>query len=105
LLKTRNKPYTNTLAAITTKIRMNKKQLNELTDEELLKKAEKIKSTQIIDATLIGVLIGILIYSITAGNFSYFFGIILLYAIYKLANKDKYKKSEIESLLKKRKLK
>jgi|TARA_B110000037_G_C17014866_1_gene462835 uncharacterized membrane protein YfcA len=84
---------------------MNKKQLNELTDEELLKKAEKIKSTQIIDATLIGVLIGILIYSITAGNFSYFFGIILLYAIYKLANKDKYKKSEIESLLKKRKLK
>jgi|TARA_B110000967_G_C18779430_1_gene507470 hypothetical protein len=84
---------------------MNKKQLNELTDEELLKKAEKIKSTQIIDATLIGVLIGILIYSITAGNFSYFFGIILLYAIYKLANKDKYKKSEVESLLKKRKLK
>jgi F0F1-type ATP synthase assembly protein I len=105
VLKTRNKPYTNTLAAITTKIRMNKKQLNELTDEELLKKAEKIKSTQIIDATLIGVLIGILIYSITAGNFSYFFGIILLYAIYKLANKDKYKKSEVESLLKKRKLK
>jgi uncharacterized membrane protein YfcA len=84
---------------------MNKKQLNELTDEELLKKAEKIKSTQIIDATLIGVLIGILIYSITAGNFSYFFGIILLYAFYKLANKDKYKKSEVESLLKKRKLK
>lgn len=84
---------------------MSKKQLNELTDEELLKEAKKVKSTQIIDATLIGVLIGILIYSITADNFSFFFGIILLYAVYKLANKDKYKKTEIESLLKKRNLK
>ena len=82
-----------------------KKKLNELTDEELLKESKKIKSTQIIDATLIGVLIGILIYSITASNFSFFFGIILLYAVYRLANKDKYKKTEIESLLKKRKLK
>lgn len=84
---------------------MSKKQLNELTDEELLKEAKKVKSTQIIGATLIGVLIGILIYSITADNFSFFFGIILLYAVYKLANKDKYKKTEIESLLKKRNLK
>ena len=81
---------------------MNKKKLNELTDEELLKEAKKIKSTQVIDATLIGFLIGILIYSITSGNFTYFFGIILLYAVYKLANKDKYKKSEIENLLKER---
>ena len=81
---------------------MNKKKLNELTDEELLKEAKKIKSNEVIDATLIGFLIGILIYSITAGNFTYFFGIILLYAVYKLANKDKYKKSEIENLLKER---
>lgn len=84
---------------------MNKKQLNKLTDQELLKESKKIKSTQILDATLIGVLIGILIYSITANNFSYFFSIILLYAVYKLANKNKYKKSEIESLLKERNLK
>ena len=84
---------------------MNKKQSNELTDEELLKESKKMKSTQIIDATLIGVLIGILIYSMIAGNFSYFFGIILLYAVYKLANKEKYKKSEIDRLLKERNLK
>ena len=82
-----------------------KKQLTELTDEELLSEAKKMKSTQMMDATLIGLLIGVLIYSITAGNFSYFFGIILLYAVYKLANKDKYKKKEIENLLKKRNLK
>lgn len=79
---------------------MNKKELNKLTDEDLLKESKKIKTTQIIDATLIGALIGILIYSITAGNFSYFFGIILLYAVYKLANKNEYKKSEIDSLFK-----
>lgn len=98
--------HTYSLAAIRqNEIQMNKKQIKELTDEELLKESKKIKSTQIIDATLIGVLIGILIYSITAGNFSYFFGIIILYAVYKLANKDKYKKSEIESLLKERNLK
>ncbi|WAC02927.1 FUSC family protein [Lacinutrix neustonica] len=84
---------------------MNKKELNKLTDEDLLKESKKIKTTRIIDATLIGVLIGILIYSITAGNFSYFFGIILLYAVYKLSNKNEYKKSEIDSLLKERNLK
>jgi len=97
------------LAAIrtdyTNKIQMEKKQLSELTDEELLKEAKKIKSTQMIDATLIGILVEVLIYSITAGNFNYFFGILLLYAVYKLANKDKYKKLEIENLLKKRNLK
>ena len=66
---------------------------------------KKKKSTQMIDATLIGILIGILIYSIIAGNFNYFFGIILLYGVYKLLNKDKSKKLEIENLLKKRNLK
>ena len=64
-----------------------------------------MKSYQIIDATLIGVLFGILIYSIIAGNFTFFFGILLLYAIYKLATKDKFKKIEIENLLKERNLK
>ncbi|WP_417443862.1 FUSC family protein [Joostella sp.] len=74
---------------------MKKKQIKELTDEELLKESKKIKSTQIIDATLIGILIGILIFSATAGSFNYFFGIIILCVVYKLVNKDKYKRSEI----------
>ena len=84
---------------------MDKKQLKELTDKELLDEAKKMKSTQIIDATLIGVLFGILIYSIIAGNFTIFFGILLLYAIYKLANKEKYKREELKNLLKERNLK
>ncbi|EON78483.1 hypothetical protein ADIS_1094 [Lunatimonas lonarensis] len=85
--------------------KMDKKQLNELTDKELLNEAKKMKSTQTIDATLIGVLFGILIYSIIAGNFTIFFGILLLYAIYKLANKEKYKREELKNLLKERNLK
>lgn len=84
---------------------MDKKQLKELTDKELLDEAKKMKSTQTIDATLIGVLFGILIYSIISGNFTIFFGILLLYAIYKLANKEKYKKEELKNLLKERNLK
>ena len=84
---------------------MEQKKLKELTNEELVKEAKKLKSTNIIDATLIGILVGILIYSITAGNFSFFFGLILLYGVYKIATKKKYKKEEIESLLKERNLK
>jgi F0F1-type ATP synthase assembly protein I len=84
---------------------MELKKLEELTNEELVKEAKKLKSTNIIDAILIGILIGILIYSNTKGNFSLFFGVILLYAIYKIATKKKYKTDELESLLKDRNLK
>ena len=84
---------------------MEKKQLEKLTDKELLDEAKKMKSTQTIDATLIGVLCGILIYSIIVGNFTIFLGILLLYAIYKLANKEKYKREELKNLLKERNLK
>lgn len=84
---------------------MNQKQLKELSDQELLVEARKMKTTQLIDATLIGVLFGILIYSIVAGNFTIFFGILILYAIFKLAKKEKNKKEEIEKLLKERNLK
>jgi len=84
---------------------MKQNNLKELTNEELVKEAKKLKSANIIDTTLVGVLVGILIYSITAGNFSFFFGLILLFGAYKLATKKKYKKEEIESLLKERNLK
>jgi len=60
---------------------MEENKLKKLTNEELLKEAKKLKSSNIIDATLIGVLFGILIYSITASNFSYFFGAIYLFLL------------------------
>jgi F0F1-type ATP synthase assembly protein I len=81
-----------------------KKELTELTNEELLSEAKKIKSTAIINAVLIGVLIGILIYSIAVNKFG-FLTLILLFAIYKLINNSDYNKEEIEKLLKERNLK
>jgi len=81
-----------------------KKKLRELTNEELLHEAKKMKSTAIINATLIGVLIGILIYSIAVNNLG-FLTLILLFAIYKLVNNSNYNKEEIENLLKERNLK
>jgi F0F1-type ATP synthase assembly protein I len=81
-----------------------KKELTELTNEELLSEAKKIKSTAIINAVLIGVFIGILIYSIAVNKFG-FLTLILLFAIYKLINNSDYNKEEIEKLLKERNLK
>ncbi len=80
------------------------KKLNELSNDELLIEVKKIKSTAIINALLIGVLIGILIYGIAVNSFG-FLSLILLFAIYKLANNSKYDKKEIKSLLKERNLK
>ncbi|AGA79923.1 hypothetical protein [Echinicola vietnamensis] len=85
--------------------KMEQNKLKALSNEELLKEAKKLKSSKTIDATLIGFLVGILIYSIFVGNFSYFLGLILLYAIFKLISKNKYKKEEIENILKERNIK
>ena len=81
-----------------------KKRLSELTDKELLDEAKKIKSTAVINAVLIGFLIGILIYSIAANSLG-FLSLVLLFAIYKFVNSAKYNKEEIEDLLKERNLK
>jgi len=83
---------------------MERKKLGELTNEELLNEAKKMKSTAIINATLIGFLIGILIYSVAVNNLG-FLTLILLFVIYKFANNSKYNKEEIEKLLKERNLK
>ena len=83
---------------------MKKKELSELTNEELLNEAKKLKSTAMINATLVGVLIGILIYSVAVNNIG-FLTLILLYALYKLVNNSNHDKAEIETLLKERNLK
>ncbi len=81
-----------------------KENLEELSNEELLKEAKKMKSTAITNATLIGVFIGILIYSIVVNKFG-FFTLILLFLIYKFTNNSKYNKKDIDNLLKERNLK
>lgn len=82
---------------------MKHKELTELTDLELLDEAKKMKSNNIINAIFIGVMIGIIIYSIVKNSFG-FFTLILLYFAYKAFNNSDRNK-ELEKLLKERNLK
>ncbi len=82
---------------------MTQKELSELTDQELLDEAKKMKSTSITNAVLIGFMIGIVIYSVVKNSLG-FFTLIPLYFIYKVFNKSKDNKA-LEELLKERKLK
>ncbi|MGV7106092.1 hypothetical protein [Flavobacterium sp. U410] len=81
---------------------MKEKELTELTNQELLDKKEKTKSNLIINAVIIGVLIGVTIYSAVKNGFSFFtfFPLFFVYLIVK--NGKNYKALEEE--LKKRNL-
>lgn len=82
---------------------MKQKELSELTDQELLDKAKKMKSTSITNALLIGLMIGIIIYSIVKNSVG-FFTLIPLFFAFKLFNDSKNNKA-LEKLLKERNLK
>lgn len=79
------------------------KELSELTDQELLEKAKKMKSTNIINAALIGFMFGVLIYSIIKDNVSVatFTPLVLILIVINNSKKNK----EVEKLLEERKLK
>ena len=83
---------------------MKQKKLTELTDQELLQEAKKMKSTSITNAVLIGFLIGIVFYSIMKNSLG-FLTLIPLFFAYKLINNSKYNNKELENLLKERNLK
>ena len=85
---------------------MKEEELSELTDQELLDKAKKTKSTAIMNAVLIGFMIGIIIYSIVVNNVGFFTLIPLLF-ILKVFNNSKSKNNSkaLEKELKERKLK
>ena len=83
---------------------MDKKQLSDLTDQELLQEAKKRKSAAITNAFLIGFLIGIVFYSVVKNTWG-FLTLIPLFLAYKLINNSKYEKEELENLLKERGLK
>ena len=84
---------------------MKQKNLSELTDQELLDEAKKVKSFSITNAFFIGFLIGIIIYSIVKNSWG-MLTLIPLYFIYKLINDPKNKRvKELQLLLKERSLK
>ncbi|WP_026898933.1 hypothetical protein [Daejeonella oryzae] len=84
---------------------MENKELSQLTDQELLDEAKKMKSFSIANAFFIGLLIGIVIYSFIESTFG-FLMLIPLYFVHKMINDPKSKKNrELEILLKQRNLK
>ena len=82
---------------------MKPKKLAELTDEELLLKAKKIKPTSLYDAVIFGFLIGVAIYSSVKNGFGLLTFLPLVYL--PIAAKNKTKNKELEKLLKERGLK
>lgn len=68
-------------------LNMNEKEPLELSEKELLAETKKTKSNPIINALLIGFMIGIIIFSIVKSTVG-LFTLIPLYFIYKLVNKS-----------------
>ncbi len=84
---------------------MTNKDFSEFTDQELLNEAKKMKSFSISNALIIGVLVGIIFYSIVKNSWG-LLTLIPLYFIYKMINDPKNKRSKnLEELLKVRNLK
>ncbi len=84
---------------------MNQKELSELTDQELLEEAKKLKSISITNALFIGFLMSIVFYSIVKNSLG-FLTLIPLYFVYKIVNDPKNKRYKaLEQLLKERNLK
>ncbi len=82
---------------------MKQKELEELTNEELLQEAKKIRSTNIFDAVVIGFLIGIAIFSVVKNGFGLLTFLPLVYI--PIAVKNKTKNKALEKLLRERNLK
>jgi hypothetical protein len=59
-------------------------------EKKELKESKKIKSSRIIDAAIIGFLIGIIVYSVVKNSWG-FLTLIPLFLIYKLVNRSKKK--------------
>ncbi len=82
---------------------MTQEELSKLTDQELLIEAKKMKSTAIMNAVLIGFLVGIIIYSVVKNSIG-FFTLIPLFLLYKFINGSK-NDNALKELLKERGLK
>lgn len=82
---------------------MKQKNLAELTDEELLQEAKKMKSSSITHALIIGFMVGVVAYSVIKNTWG-LLTLIPLFFIYKLASNPNNNK-ELKKLLKEKKLK
>jgi hypothetical protein len=86
---------------------MKPETLMEFSDQKLLQKIRKIKTNKIIDATIIGITVGIAIYGAVKNGFEFFtfFPLILAYIIIRNSTDYKILEKEIQKELKSRNLK
>ena len=82
---------------------MKQKELAALSDQELLQEAKKIKSANIASSVLIGVIIGIAIYSTVKNRFGFFTFFPLFFVLIAVNNSNNSKAAE--TLLKERNMK
>ncbi|WP_443947561.1 hypothetical protein ACJVDH_10690 [Pedobacter sp. AW1-32] len=83
---------------------MEELDLRNLSDEELLQEAKKMKSAVIINAVLVGFLVGVIAFSVFKNTWG-LLTLIPLFFVYKLANGSKAKNEALEGVLKERNLK
>jgi riboflavin transporter FmnP len=82
------------------------KELSELTDQEVLAEAKKMKSTSVINAFLIGLMIGIIFYGVVKNSLGFFTLIPLFFAFKVFHNPKNNEYNEVlKKELKARKLK
>ncbi len=82
---------------------MEKKDVNELTDQELIAESKQASLSPIVNALFIGFLCGILVFSFAKNTWG-FLSLIPLWLIYKLVQGSK-RKEQIDALLKERNIK
>lgn len=82
---------------------MLQKEISQLTDQELLDKAKKMKSSPMLNALVIGCMIGVIVYSVVKNTYG-FLTLVPLYFIYQLVKNSKNNKA-LEEELKARNLK
>lgn len=75
---------------------MEENKYDQMTDEELMMEAKKLKSFLIVNALFVGFLVGIIGFSLYKNSWG-MLTLIPLFLIYKLTNDPKNKKSEIAS--------
>lgn len=85
---------------------MNPENFTELNDQELLQKAKKLKNNKIIDSTIIGFTIGIVVYSAITKGFGFFtfFPLVLTFFIIRNSANNKLLEKAIQKELQSRNL-
>jgi len=83
---------------------MKPENLTELSEQTLLKKVKEIKTNKIIDAVIIGVTIGIVVYSAVKNGFGFFtfFPLLITYIIVRNSNNTKILEAAIQKELESR---